>query len=289
MSRLKFSRKIDSSLPRQTLSIAYTPDSDDVFNFYAWEQGILNLPGYEPIFSRNHIAHLNEDALDAVHDVVAVSSVMFPLLEKHYWILAVGSSVGRGYGPVLVSKKYTTLDSLAGCRIGVAGTHTTGGMLAAMYAPADAQLIERPYDTIAQHILDGNLDAGVMIHEELVHFPKLGLQRVCDLGKTWCDDTQLPLPVGLSLVKKSLGRQVAVDIARICRDSLLWGLEHPDEAMGYANGFGRGCSDTFVPMFSNTDTLNLPGDVRRGLRVLFDRLASEKRMPELTSYDIIDP
>jgi len=276
------------SLPNQTLTIAYTPDSDDIFNFYAWEQGVISLDGYDPVFSRNHIVQLNQDALDAVHDVVAVSSVMYPLLEKDYWILAVGSSVGRGYGPVLVSKDHTSMDTLGGCRIGIAGKQTTGGMLAAIFAPADAQLIELPYDTIAEHILSGDLDAGVMIHEELVHYPKLGLQRVCDLGNAWCQDTDLPLPVGLSLVKKSLGRAVAVEIARVCRDSLLWGIEHPETAMDYANRFGRGCSSTFVPMFSNTDTLKLPDDVRRGLRILFDRLATMKLMPELPDYEIID-
>jgi len=200
----------------------------------------------------------------------------------------VGSSVGRGYGPVLVSKNHSTMESLAGCRIGVAGKHTTGGMLAAMFAPTDATLVELPYDIIAEHILSGDLDAGVMIHEELVHYPKLGLQCVSDLGNAWCQDTDLPLPVGLSLVKKSLGRAVAIEIARVCRDSLLWAIEHPETAMDYANGFGRGCSDTFVPMFSNTDTLKLPEDVRRGLAVLFDRLASLKLMPELASYEIID-
>ncbi len=286
--RMKLIRKNENPTRNQTLTVAYTPDSDDVFNFYAWEQGILSLPGYDPVFTRNHIAQLNQDALNAVHDVVAVSSVMFPLLEKDYWILAVGSSVGRGYGPVLVSKEYPTMASLAGRRIGVAGKKTTGGMLAAMYAPPDAQLIEMPYDTIADHILSGDLDAGVMIHEELVHFPALGLNRVCDLGNAWCTDTGLPLPVGLSLVKKSLGRETAVEIARVCRDSLLWALDHTEKAMGYANGFGRGCSDTFVPMFSNTDTLKLPEDVRQGLRVLFDRLARQNLMPELEHYEIID-
>jgi len=288
MTRIKFSRKQGKSVQNKTITIAYTPDSDDVFNFYAWEHGVLSLPGYDPVFSRNHIAKLNQDALNGVHDVVAVSSVMYPLLEKDYWILAVGSSVGRGYGPVLVSKNHHTMESLAGCRIGVAGKHTTGGMLAAMFAPTDATLIELPYDKIAEQILCGDLDAGVMIHEELVYYPKLGLECVCDLGNSWCQDTGLPLPVGLSLVKKSLGHTVAVEIARVCRDSLLWGIEHPETAMGYANGFGRGCSDTFVPMFSNTDTLRLPDDARRGLDVLFDRLAKLNLMPEMLGYEIID-
>ena len=274
--------------PVRTLSVAYTPDSDDVFNFYAWEQGIVALPGCDPTFRRNHIATLNEDALAGLHDVVAISSVSYPLLEDQYWILAVGTSVGRGYGPVLVSKDHPTIDSLAGCRIGVAGTHTTGGVLAAMYGPPDAELIAMPYDTIAQHILSGEIEGGVMIHEELVHYPQLGLERVLDLGAAWARDTDLPLPVGLNLARKSLGRSVAVQIARTCKESLQWALDHPEPAMAYANRFGRGCSSSFVPMFSNTDTLTMPDDVRCGLSLLFDRLAALGLMPALKSYEIID-
>jgi 1,4-dihydroxy-6-naphthoate synthase len=127
-----------------------------------------------------------------------------------------------------------------------------------------------------------------MIHEELVHYPQLGLQRVRDLGAAWADESGLPLPVGLNLVKKSLGRQAAVQVARTCRDSLRWSLEHSADAMKYVSRFGRGCAAEFVPMFSNSDTLQLADDVRHGLRLLFDRLTERGWAPPLEQFEVID-
>lgn len=277
-----------SIAPARTLHIAYTPDSDDVFNFFGWEHGHVSLPGYAARFGRSHIAVLNRAAMVEAYEVVAISSVVYPLLSNRYWILGVGSSVGRGYGPVLVSKRYTSVEALAGRRVAVAGLVTTGGTLARMACPTDAEFVEMPYDRIADAILDDEVDAGVMIHEELVHYPELGLRRVRDLGAAWSEETGLPLPVGLNVARRSLGRETAEGVARTCRDSFLWAREHRAEALEFANRFGRGCAADFVPMFSNDDTLRMPTDVRRGLRTLFDQLAERQWAPPLETIEVID-
>lgn len=288
MSTVSVPSNLGTYAPTKTIDVAYTPDSDDAFNFYGWEQGFVTVPGIKASFARHHIADLNSAAMAGVFDVVAISSVVFPFLADKYWVLSVGNSVGRGYGPILVAKQPVPIHSLAGKRVAVAGINTTGGMLARMYCPSDAHFIQRPYDTIADSILRGEVDAGVMIHEELIHYPALGLHRVEDLGARWTAETGMPLPVGLNVVKKSLGRATAVEIARACRDSLLWSLSHSDDAMKYVGCMGRGCADTFVPMFSNTDTLRMPDDVRRAMRLLFDRLADRGWAPRLDSIEVID-
>lgn len=255
-----------------TIDVAYTPDSDDAFNFYAWEHRRIDAPGIQARFHRDHISQLNHSAAACLHHVVAVSSVMYPNLADRYWILATGNSIGRGYGPVLASREFNSLDQLRGRRIGVAEVTTTGGVLALLYCP-NAELVSMPYDRIADAVAAGELDAGVMIHEELLFFPEKGLQRVCDLGQTWCEDTRLPLPVGLNLVRKDVGRETALRICRACRDSLLWAQENYDEAFAYASQFGRGCAADHVAMFSNSDTLCLPGDARRALALMCRRVA----------------
>jgi 1,4-dihydroxy-6-naphthoate synthase len=289
MTQIQFERIRPSASPPRiaTLKIAYTPDSDDAFNFYAWEHGRIGLNDVQPRFYRSHISQLNHAAAAGLYDVVAVSSVMYPGLADRYWVLAVGNSIGRGYGPVLASKRFESLAQLHGRRIGVAEISTTGGALAAMYCPG-AELVPMCYDAIADGVSRGELDAGVMIHEELLFFPEKGLHKVCDLGEVWCGDTGLPLPVGLNLVKKSLGRERAQLIARACRDSLLWAQENYDEAFAFASRFGRGCGKQHVAMFSNADTLCLPGDARRALRVMCRRIADLGLGPSVESIEIID-
>ena len=144
------------------------------------------------------------------------------------------------------------------------------------------------YDRIADAVASGELDAGVMIHEELLFFPEKGLNKVCDLGLTWCDDTRLPLPVGLNLVRKEVGRETARQIVRACRDSLLWAQENYDEAFAHASTFGRGCAADHVAMFSNSDTLCLPGDARRAIALMCRRVAELGLGPSIGSPQVID-
>lgn len=271
----------------RTLRVAYTPDSDDAFNFYAWEHGRVSLPRFRPIFERDHIIALNRAAERGEHDVIAVSSAIYPKLAAQYYILSVGTSVGRGYGPILAARSATTLADLRGKRIAVGGLPTTGAALAAMYCP-DAQLIEMRYDKIADAVARGEFDAGVMIHEELLFFREKGLVSIADLGATWCDETGLPLPVGLNLVHRRHGRDGAAAIARACKQSLLWAMENFDEAFAFASKFGRGCARQHVAMFSNADTLCMPPDVRTAMRLMFDRVAALGIAPQIGEIEVID-
>ncbi len=277
------------SAKTRTLRFAYTPDSDDAFNYYALEHNRVSMddPGVRVRFERDHIIALNRAALRGELDVVAVSSVAYPRLADQYWVLSVGNSIGRGYGPVLVSERYQRVEDLAGKRVAVAGIPTTGGALAMMYCRG-AEFIEHPYDEIADGIKCGAFDAGVMIHEELLFYREKGLGCVLDLGVAWCEDTGLPLPVGLNLVNKRLGRALALEIDRACRASLEYGHAHFDEAFAFASQFGRGCAGDHVAMFSNGDTVRLPGDVRDAMAMMFNRVADLGIAPRLEGFEVID-
>ncbi len=269
------------------LRVAYTPDSDDAFNYYAWEHGRVTLPGFEARFQRDHIIALNRLAAADAVEVVGISSAFFPVVADRFWILSVGNSIGRGYGPVLASRRYAALAELRGRRIGVGGMPTTGGALAMMYCPG-ATLVEMRYDRIAEAIAADEIDAGVMIHEELLHFPRFGLTRVCDLGAAWCSDTGLPLPVGLNVVSRRLGRETARAVAQTCVAALRWAQGNFDEAFAFARRFGRGCAEQHIAMFSNEDTAGLAADVRAALPVMFDRIAELGIGPRIDDYAVID-
>ena len=271
------------------LLVAYTPDSDDVFNYYAWEHGYVTLTegGYQPVFDRKHIIDLNHAALKAQYDVVEVSSAVYPSLADKYWILCVGNSVGRDFGPALVSKHYTTIRELRGKRVAVGGHPTTGSVLAMMYCPG-IELEEMPYDSIADAISRDEIDAGVMIHEELLYYTELGLRCVSDLGLAWCEDTGVPLPVGLNLVSKGLGIELARHIATTCQRSLIWGFNNSDEIYAFSKQFGRGRSKEHVEMFRIEDFLRLPEDVRQAMNIMFDRVASMNIGPRINSFEVIE-
>jgi 1,4-dihydroxy-6-naphthoate synthase len=273
------------------LRIAYTPDSDDAFYYDALETGRASIPGYRPEFARRPMSELNRAALAGLYDITAISSVLYPHIAARYAILSVGTSVGRGYGPVLASKEPYSLEGLAGRRVGVPGVPTTGWFLLKAFCP-EARVVEMEFDRIGEAVAGGELDAGVMIHEELLYYPRLGLRRVADLGAMWCEQQGLPLPVGLNVIRRGMGAPAKRLICSAIRNSLLHGLEHPTEALARVSRFGRGreggVTERFVGMFANEDSLNMPADVRTALGVLLTQVADLGLGPLVPRLDIIE-
>jgi 1,4-dihydroxy-6-naphthoate synthase len=253
------------------LTIAYTPDSDDAFYYFALETGRLTIPGFRFNFERQPMRVLNLAALANQFEITAISSVIYPKIADRYSILSVGTSVGRGYGPVLVSRNFSNPQELKGRRVGVPGIPTTGWLLFRWLCP-EAIPVEMPFDEIGSAVVLGEVDAGVMIHEELLYYPQLGLKCVVDLGAEWCRQHDLPLPVGLNVIRRDLGRPTVERMCSVIRHSLEMALEDREEALAWVSRFGRGvegkCTRPFVEMFANDDSLWMPDDVRRALLVL---------------------
>jgi 1,4-dihydroxy-6-naphthoate synthase len=173
----------------------------------------------------------------------------------------------------------------------VGGIPTTGSFLLRWLCPEAVQ-VEMPFDRIADAVAAGELDAGVMIHEELLYYPKMGLQRVADLGAEWCRRNGLPLPVGLNVVRRDLGEPALQRVCGAIRRSLHHGHRHREEALAWVSRFGRGaegpCTGRFVEMFANEDSIHMPADVRRGLRVLLGQVVEQRLAAAVPSLDIIE-
>jgi 1,4-dihydroxy-6-naphthoate synthase len=275
----------------ETLTIAYTPDSDDAFYYFGLETGRVRLDGFRPRFRRGPMSALNRAALRGDYDVTAISSVLYPQVAGLYAVLSVGTSVGRGYGPVLVSRRWREPGELCGRRVGVGGIPTTGWFLLRQLCPG-AVAVEMPFDQIGGAVATGELDAGVMIHEELLYYPRLGLHKVADLGAMWCARHGLPLPVGLNVARRDLGRPALERVCAAVRRSLRYGLARREQALAWAGRFGRGpagqCTAPFVAMFANEDSVRMPADVRRGLRVLLAEAAGLGLGPAVPRLDIVE-
>lgn len=277
--------------PRGKLTIAYTPDSDDAFYYDALETGQQALPGFDIHFCRRPMSVLNRAATEGRYDVTAISSVVYPRIADRYAILSVGTSVGRGYGPVLVGREKCAIEALNGRRVGVPGIPTTGWFLLRLFCPG-AVPVEMKFDHIGEAVAQGRLDAGVMIHEELLYYPQMGLKRVADLGAVWCERYDLPLPVGLNVVRRDLGNRVMEQVCAAIRASLQYAQAHPEEALARVGRFGRGaaggCTERFVSMFANQDSLAMPADVRAALRLLFGQLVDVGIAGNVPPFDIVE-
>ncbi len=279
-----------ASLP--TLRFGHSPDPDDAFMFYGFAVDAVQVE--EPAENggrRWRVEHvlediqsLNERAMTGELEITAISAHAYPYVADRYWVMRTGVSMGDGYGPILVSREPRTLAQLSGARIAIPGLMTTAALALKFYVDSYRAQIT-PFDRILDVVREGEVDAGLVIHEGQLTFERDGLHKIADLGALWKQDTGLPLPLGLDLVRKDLGRPVAEACTRALRASIEYARAHEAEAMDYALRYGRGLDQQlgrrFVGMYVNEWTLDLGERGVAALSLLLQRGADAGYVPRL--------
>ena len=273
------------------LRIGHSPDADDAFMFYAFATGKVTIEGYEVQQVLDDIESLNRRALGGELEVTAISAASYPRVAESYRIMACGSSVGRNYGPIVISRRPLTPEGLEGKRIAVPGEYTTSYLLLRIYLQRPFTPVFVDFDRVGDAVLAGTVDAGVIIHEGQLTWEAEGYARVLDLGKVWGEDTGLPIPLGLDVVHRRLGDERAESVARAFEASIRYAISHEDEAVEYALPFGRGIDrDTcrrFVRMYVNQDTVNMGEEGRRALETMYQKARDRGIIDALPPLDVV--
>ena len=147
-----------------------------------------------------------------------------------------------------------------GSRIAIPGTLTSAYLALQLFEP-DFEFVVVPFDEIQQAVLDGQADAGLLIHEGQLTYQDEGLRKIVDLGEWWFERTGgLPLPLGGNIIRRDLGPEMIAKVSKMLHDSIAYALSHRAEAVEYAQQFGRGLdrakTDKFVGMYVNELTLD---------------------------------
>jgi 1,4-dihydroxy-6-naphthoate synthase len=271
MSTQATSPKID------TLRLAHSPDSDDAFMFYALATGKVRLPGVKFTHILSDIESLNRAAREETYDVTALSFYGYTFVADKYILLDCGASFGEGYGPIVVSSHSIKKTELAGRRVAIPGEWTTSYLALKLFEP-NVETVTMPFDKILGAVQAKEVEAGLLIHEGQLLFSEVGLHRVVDLGQWWQESTGLPLPLGGNAIRRSLGPELGMQVARIIRESVSYALDHREPAMAYALQFARDMdpqlADKFVGMYVNRWTLDYGEEGRRAVRELLARGAA---------------
>jgi 1,4-dihydroxy-6-naphthoate synthase len=269
----------------QLISLAYSVDADDAFMFAALAHatGEVRIDGRGLTFEhrRADTAALNGLARSGGADVVAISLGAYPAVADRYLLLPHGASVGRGYGPVLVSRQPTTLGALRGKRVGVPGLDTTAWLVLRLMQPElDPEVVPiAPFTRIFEALDAGRIDAALLIHEGRLLYEERGYARVAELGEWWQGETGLPLPLGVNVIRRALGPATIASVSAVLRDAIRWALDNRDAVIHQLVGEERGdrdlrrveMLDRYLAMYANADTLAMAPDVRQAIAVLFDR------------------
>ncbi len=200
------------------ITLAHSPDADDIFMYYAIAFGWVDTLDYNITNEALDIETLNVEALQGTYDVSAISFALYPLIKDEYALLRTAVSFGEGYGPKLIRKKEAKLKR--NFRVALSGANTTNAMLFRIYYP-EARIVYKNFLEIEDAVLSGEVDAGVLIHESILNFSdKLEVEK--EIWDIWNELSGggLPLPLGGMALRRSIPLNRAIDIENILIDGV---------------------------------------------------------------------
>ena len=280
------------SSPSTPLEIvcAHSPDSDDAYMFYALATKKIRsrLVNFRHVLE--DIESLNRKAMEGVYELTAISYHAYPYVADKYMLMASGSSVGDGYGPMVVSTRAMAPEELKGKKIAIPGTMTTAYLTLKLFEP-DFEHVVMQFDEILEAVKDHEVDGGLVIHEGQLTYGHGGLHNVLDLGKWFRAKYNLPLPLGANALRRDLSPEVQSECCRLMRESIQYALDHSDEALNYAMQFARdldtGLAEQFVGMYVNHHTIDGGEIIPRAAQKLLDLGYEAGLIPHKTTVEVV--
>ncbi len=279
-------------MEKTRLTLGHSPDPDDAFMFYALAKDKIDTKGWGFQHVLQDIQTLNERAMRAELDITAISIHAYPYVAGDYALTTCGSSMGDGYGPMVVTREPMSIEDLQGKTIAVPGEKTTAFLaLNLLLGPGTFQHRVVMFDEIIKCVAESKVDAGLIIHEGQLTYHRQDLQLVVDLGAWWKETTDLPLPLGGNCIRRGLGAPAMTEVSAILKQSIEYGLAHRKEAVDYALSYARDMgselADAFIGMYVNPWTLDY-GDVgRRAVSELLRRGHEAGLMPKVEAIDFV--
>jgi len=257
------------------LTLGFSPCPNDTFMFYPLVHGLVDTGGLSYRERLEDVETLNQLALQGELDVTKVSYAALGHIRDEYALLRSGSALGRGCGPLLVAREVMDPRDLAGRTIAVPGRYTTALLLLRLYDPALTNFVVMPFSEIMDTVLNGDADAGVIIHESRFTYQGFGLHKLLDLGEWWEGDTGLPIPLGGIVARRSLGSATIAAIERALAGGVAYARSHPDEAARYicehAQEMSPDVCAAHIGLYVNDFSVDLGDEGERAIHCLLER------------------
>ena len=264
----------------RTLTLGYSPCPNDTFIFHALIKGLVGggTLGFQERLE--DVEALNYMALSGRLDVTKASFGVITQVLEDYCLLRSGSALGRGCGPLVVARGPLDMASLRGKRIAIPGVNTTAFLLLRLYDPAfDENVVPMSFDLIMGAVQEGEVDAGLIIHEGRFTYRGYGLTEVMDMGRWWEETTGGPIPLGGIIARRTLGAETIMDIENLIRESLMHARKNPDAPMDYIRSLSQEMADSVIQehidLYVNDFSLDLAAEGEGAIQELF-RMARER-------------
>ena len=253
--------------------IAHSPDADDIFMYYAIKFGWVGMDGVQFDNIAKDIQTLNVDALNGIYDIVAISFALYPHIKDDYALLRTAVSFGEGYGPKIIKKKGVQLKR--NFKVALSGEHTTNAMLFRIKYP-NARITYMNFLEIENAVLQGEVDAGVLIHESILTYDN-ALEVEAEMWDIWQElaGEDLPLPLGGMAIRRSIPLNKAIDYETTLTKAVQVARDHKERLskMLLERDLVRidaTTLDKYLELYANDDSISLSELQYKAIDKLFE-------------------
>lgn len=257
------------------LTLGFSPCPNDTFIFDALVNKKIDTKGFDFDVVLEDVQTLNTWAMQEKLDLSKISYGVLPLVMQQYSLLESGGALGKGVGPLLIAKQPMNIDELNNKIIAIPGENTTAHMLFSLALPKAKRKVFKVFNQIEDAVLNGDVDAGVIIHENRFTYQDKGLHKLIDLGDYWETQTQLPIPLGGIVAKKSLDKKVIDQVDTLIKASVEYAFKHNyNELSDYVKLHAQEMSEKVmrqhIDLYVNNFSIALGNDGRKAVEKLLE-------------------
>jgi 1,4-dihydroxy-6-naphthoate synthase len=241
---------------------------------YGLASGRVETRGLDLELRLRDIEGLNLRVINGEADVSSLSIRVLEKVATDYVLLPHGLCAGVGRGPRVIARASLAPDEIRGRVVAVPGQLTSAYLALRLFEPdVDVRFVR--FDEVLDYVVDGFADAGVVIDESQLTYASGGLNLVLDLGEWWLGQTGLPLPLHGKVARRDLGDATVAEVCRCVRESVAYGFDHREEALGYAARFAPGLRgqslDGYIRTYVDQHALDMGGEGRRAVQEFLER------------------
>ncbi len=267
------------------LTLAYSPCPNDTFIFDALAHQKIDTEGLNFEIIHDDVESLNRNALEGNYDITKLSYHAYAYVSSNYQLLTSGSALGRGCGPLMISKDDIPRSKIEFCLIGIPGKLTTANFLLLMAFPEAATKKEMVFNTIEDGLLNEVIDIGLIIHENRFTYLQKGLKKIIDLGEWWEQKYQLPIPLGGIVTRRNFDQDLKSKINRVLKRSVEYALANPEQTMDYVRAHAQEMEEAVmqqhIHLYVNDFSVDLGEEGKAAIEALYEVAGDKKIIPNM--------
>jgi 1,4-dihydroxy-6-naphthoate synthase len=272
-------------------TLGFSPCPNDTFIFDALVNKKIDTKGFDFDVVLDDVQTLNQWAIQGKLDFSKISYGVLPLILQNYIVLNSGGALGKGVGPLLIATESITDDKINEGMIAVPGENTTAHMLFSLAYPNAKNKTFKVFNQVEDAVLNNEVTAGVIIHENRFTYHLKGLHKLVDLGNYWEEQTHAPIPLGGIVAKRNIDAATIKTVDAFIKESVEYAFKHHyDELTDYVKQHSQEMSEDVMRQHINLYVNNYSIDLgEKGKKAVETLLEVYKRLHNSENIAITAP